>query len=194
MLEYCRALPRCLPTHLLPKPAFGTWLGVSGGQTEKGRASYHVQNYSQSDTWLPQTAHSAHSPRNYYVHRLRNTSDFRLPRSRTRKMQTSYIPSTLRLWNTLSPEISNVIPYMAWNQNLNRKRIPWSNSTLCTRHLSLIRLGFSKLKLHLFTRGIVPVSFLSKELPLHYFLQCPSKPLVLGRISAYIPQFVWIEP
>lgn len=57
-----------------------------------------------------------------------------------------------------------------------------------TRYLTQIRLGLSKLNLHLFTHGIIPDPSCpscpnsEKETPMHYFLQCPAYAALRGEM------------
>ena len=117
-------------------------------------------------------------------HRLRNRTHIRIPRSRTSFKQKSFIPATLNLWNNLDPEIKRSRTLATFKSKQKFRLNPMTklystNFGPSTKLLTQIRLGLSKLNLHLFTHSIIPDPFCphcpaSRESPMHYFLQCPA--------------------
>ena len=116
---------------------------------------------------------------------LRNRTHVRIPLSRTSYCHLSYIPSTLKLWNALDPELRN-------SRTLNRfkRKLKFRPSPLVklysisyghgSRSHTQIRLGLSKLRTHLFSHSIISEPYCTQcqlnanETPLHYFLCCPA--------------------
>jgi hypothetical protein len=116
---------------------------------------------------------------------LRNRTNFRIPLFRTQLMKNSYIPATLRQWNALDPAIRNCNTLSSIKSKFKFTPNPLSKLYSisigpCSKYHTQIRLGLSKLKLHLFTHGIIPDPLCSncpdvtKESPTHYLLECPA--------------------
>jgi hypothetical protein len=125
---------------------------------------------------------------------LRNRQHIRLPASRTQYMQTSYIPSTLKQWNALDPEIRSIRTVSTLKAHFKFRPNPMSKLYSVSyeysfRFLTQIRLGLSKLKNHLFTHGILldPICPNCQnhelETPAHYFLHCPAYAAHRGEMS-----------
>lgn len=115
---------------------------------------------------------------------LRNPTAYRIPHSRTAYMSNSFIPSSLKQWNSLDESLRNSLTLNTFKSRLKALKNP-----LCKlyslaphpagRYLTQMRLGLSKLKSHLFTYSIIPDPLCpncqnSKETTTHYLLQCPA--------------------
>ena len=116
---------------------------------------------------------------------LRNRTDFRIPPIRTQVMNLSYIPSTLRQWNALHPNIRNSRTLSTIKLKLKFKPHPlvklYSTSFgPASKYLTHLRLGLSKLKSHLFSINVVPDPICPNcpnnktETTMHYILECPA--------------------
>jgi len=114
---------------------------------------------------------------------LRNRTHVRIPLSRTSYCHLSYIPSTLKLWNALDPELRHSRTLNRFKRKLKFRPSPLAKlySTSyghCSRFHTQIRLGLSKLRTHLFSHSIISEPYCincqqhANETPLHYFLQC----------------------
>ncbi len=116
---------------------------------------------------------------------LRNRNNYRLPSYRTQCMNKSFIPATIQQWNVTDTLIQNCNTLCTFKSKFKFQTHPLlklysSSFGPSTKYLTQIRLGLSKLKLHLFTHGIVPDPFCpncqipTKESPAHYLLECPA--------------------
>lgn len=115
---------------------------------------------------------------------LRNRTNFRLPRTRTKLLQQSYLPSTLRQWNNTSPDIRQSKTVNTLKQKLKFQPNPLSqlysyNFGPYSKYHTQIRLGLSKLRAQLFTINVIsdpfcPTCKTSKETSAHFFLECPA--------------------
>ena len=115
---------------------------------------------------------------------LRNRNSYRLPFSRTNYMSKSFIPSTIRQWNELDPDIKNCNTLEAFKSKIKFKADPMcklysSSPTPYHKYITQMRLGLSKLHSHLFTLCVIPDPFCpnchhNKETPMHYLLECPA--------------------
>ena len=114
---------------------------------------------------------------------LRTQANFRIPFSRTNLLKRSFIPSTLRLWNSLDMQTRDSKSLNSFKYKLKFKansmcKIYSLSFGPCTRYLTQLRLGLSKLNSHLFTIGVTQNPYcpnctnpVSETIP-HYLLVC----------------------
>jgi hypothetical protein len=116
---------------------------------------------------------------------LRNQHDFRIPLSRTSQTARSFIPSTLNIWNSLDPQTKYTNTLASFKAKI--KCPPNPMTKLYSLHygyhgkyITQMRLGLSKLKMHLFTFNIVSEPYCQNcqnhvnETVFHYLLECPA--------------------
>jgi hypothetical protein len=119
------------------------------------------------------------------AHNLRNQTDFRIPLFRTSQASHSFIPSTLKIWNSLDPQIKNCSTLSSFKSKIKYSPNPMTKLYSLFygfngKYLTQMRLGLSKLKMHLFTYNIVPEPYCqncpqrSNETACHYLLECPA--------------------
>ena len=112
---------------------------------------------------------------------LRNSDDLQTIHSRTTLYYNSFLPSSIREWNTLSPEIQNAESVRSFKLLLNKEnRKPPLYYYLGDRYSQVLhtrlRTQCSGLNHHLFLRNIVdsPLCACGQiENTLHYLLECP---------------------
>jgi len=119
---------------------------------------------------------------------LRNRTHYRLPRTRTQISHTSFIPATLREWNTLDPALHNCRTLATFKTNLKStcfkphpliKLYSFSPGP-CHKYHTQLRLGLSKLNGHLFKYNIISDPSCpncpnhTNETTVHYFMECPT--------------------
>lgn len=118
---------------------------------------------------------------------VRNSNNFRIPKSRTQFMNSSFIPATLRQWNSLDPNMRNCRTLVTFKSKIKSKFKPspltklYSSSfSPFSKYHTQLRLGLSKLNAHLFSYGIIPEPFCpncpinTRETSAHYLLECPA--------------------
>jgi len=142
-------------------------------------------------------------------HNLRHGNDFRIPRTRLTCTSSSFIPSTLRLWNTTDPGIKNSTSLSSLKHKLKHKKeflvsVYSFHSGYVSRMHTQIRLGLSKLKGHLFTHNIIDdpncinCDHQIIENPCHYFLQCEAYAAprrdMLQSLAQNLPQAMFNQP
>lgn len=119
------------------------------------------------------------------TYNLRNRSQFRLPQTRTSYRQQSFIPATLRMWNSLDPALKQCKTLTSFKSKLKFQPNPMSllyslPLSPLTRFLTRIRLNFSDLHIDLFTHGLIDDPQCTQcnthqpETSMHYFLECPT--------------------
>ncbi len=114
-------------------------------------------------------------------YRLRNDNDIPLIHARTNLYQNSFLPSTIREWNSLPADVrhSETLPSFKYKLNKNLRKPPSyysSGDRLGQVLLTRIRLGCSSLNFDLFRKSIVtsPTCACGEiETPDHYILYCP---------------------
>lgn len=118
---------------------------------------------------------------------LRNRRNYRIPPTRTQLSHHSYIPASLRQWNELDPDLRNSRTLHSFKYKIKSKfkkhPLVKAYSTSfgpCSKYLTQIRLGLSKLKAHLFSFNIIPDPICPycpnnvHETSCHYLLECPA--------------------
>ena len=118
-------------------------------------------------------------------YRLRNQANYRVPHCRTSLLNRSFIPATLRQWNSLELQIRHTKTLSTFKSKLKFK----ANSMCklyslsfgpCPRYLTQLRLGLSKLNSHLFKIGVAPspncrhCQNSAPETISHFLLVCPA--------------------
>ncbi len=114
-------------------------------------------------------------------YRLRNDTDIPLIHARTKLYQESFLPSTIREWNSLplDARVSPTVHSFKYKLNINLRKPPPYYSYGDRRGqvlLTRLRLGCSALNFDLFRKSIVPSSACacgSVETATHYILSCP---------------------
>ena len=116
---------------------------------------------------------------------LRNSSNVRQLKCRTNRYSTSFLPSTISLWNNLPLDLRNATPISKFKLHLKQTllttdKVPpyysFGNrfANICQTQL---RLGYTPLNQHLFQINAVPSPLCkcgdSEETVDHFFIYCP---------------------
>ena len=160
----------------------------TGIQTLQKRRNNHklFQLYKILNGLTPQYLQSLIPQRvqNISRYQLRNMSNFNVPPARTVTHANSFLPSTLRDWNSLDLIVRNSPTLNSFKRQLNRTRNenPYPKyfdivhtSRFCQIYHSRLRLECSSLKYHLYSKNIVQESRCSCgaiETTSHYLLSC----------------------
>ena len=120
-------------------------------------------------------------------YQLCNTDDFAIPISRTAFYYNSFLPSTVRDWNALSPTIRNsailnTFKNRFYNTQGERISLPkYISNVQTTREGQIyhtrLRLECSALNQHLHSKNIIEIllcTFGAVEDSAHYLLVCPN--------------------
>ena len=113
---------------------------------------------------------------------LRNSNDYQTLNARTSLYYDPFLPSVIRDWNSLPPELKNAPSLYAFKQVLNRDvgKTPkhfYSGTRRAQILHTRLRTNCSSLKYHLFLKNIVdsPLCICgSIEDTTHYLLKCPA--------------------
>ena len=128
---------------------------------------------------------------------LRDASNIRQPFSRTQLYYKSFLPSSIKLWNDLSPETREANSFMSFkcqvNKNINKPpRHYLVGDRFSQIQHSLLRTSCSSLNHHLFCKNIIndPNCHCgSLETIKHYFFECQRynqiREEMLNEISRY---------
>lgn len=112
---------------------------------------------------------------------LRNRNDFKIPFSRLCSYESSFLPSTLKLWNNLEPDIRSLTTLSQFKSNItttSNKPVEYTNVGERKYNIILRRIRYrcSNLKADLFRVNIVSDSSCScgasTESAEHYFFDC----------------------
>lgn len=112
---------------------------------------------------------------------LRNNSDFEIPFIRLCSYETSFIPSTLKLWNDLDQRIRSLTSLLRFKSSIKStpvKTVDYISKTERKFNIILTRIKHrcSSLKADLYRVNIVPNSTCScgalMETAEHYFFEC----------------------
>ena len=92
---------------------------------------------------------------------IRNANDIQSIRARTNLFFNSFFPSIIRAWNSLPQDIKDANTVTAFKYCLNRHRIlppKYYNAGSRIGQIlhARLRMGFSKLNSHLYSKNIVP--------------------------------------
>ena len=133
------------------------------------------------------------------AYNLRNQADSQVPRARTSLYYDSFLPSTVRAYNSLPLPLRNSTSLSSFKRQLfmSNDKVPAyfycgvrKNQILHTR----LRTNCSSLAADLFSKNIIPSPICScgqRETTYHYFFQCMNydnlRPLLLNEISIYCP-------
>ena len=113
---------------------------------------------------------------------LRNRHDFEIPFSRLCSFESSFLPSTLKIWNELDIEIRSSPTLLQFKGHIKSIKIQVENFTNVGERkyniiLTRIRHRCSSLRGDLSSVKIIPNSYCSCGAPLenteHYFFECP---------------------
>ena len=160
----------------------------TGIQTLQKRRNNHklFQLYKILNGLTPQYLQSLIPQRvqNISRYQLRNMNNFNVPPARTVTHANSFLPSTLRDWNSLDLIVRNTPTLNSFKRQLNQTR----NENLYPKYFDIVhtsrsgqiyhsrlRLECSSLKYHLYTKNIVQESRCSCgaiETTSHYLLSC----------------------
>ena len=114
-------------------------------------------------------------------YQLRNMNNFNVPPARTATYANSFLPSTLRDWNSLDLKVRDSPSLNSFKRQLNqtRNKNPYPKyfdivhtSRSGQIYHSRLRLEYSSLKYHLYTKHIVQGFHSAIETTSHYLLSC----------------------
>jgi hypothetical protein len=118
-----------------------------------------------------------------HTYRIRNRNQLIQPRCRTEQYRQSFLPNVIKLWNTLSPEISCIDNYNTFKRKLIEtkpiaNRLYYEGDRLSNIAHATLRMGCSKLNDHLFNNihvieSPVCICGIEDETVEHYFFRCP---------------------
>ena len=111
---------------------------------------------------------------------LRNASNIRPPLARTQLYYKSFLPSTIRLWNDLSPETRDALTFTSFKYQLNKNiQKPPRYFTVGDRFAQIqrtrLRISCSSLNHHLFSKNIINDPYCqcgSAETTKYYIFEC----------------------
>ena len=114
---------------------------------------------------------------------LRNSNNFSMPIARTTSYYKSFLPSTLRSWNSLDENIKQSPTLSSFKRNIsssNNNVPPYYETTQLSRKSQILhtrlRLECSSLNHHLFKKNLIvnPSCACGQvETSSHFFLKCP---------------------
>ena len=114
---------------------------------------------------------------------LRNATARQIPRARTNVFAGSFVPSTTKLWNSLPPNIQDSNSINSFKANIKKLLFPARLDHLrygprkLNMTLNRLRVDFSALNAHLFTRQLIDTQAclcgFPSETTYHFLLQCP---------------------
>lgn len=118
---------------------------------------------------------------NISQYNLRNSDNLQTINARTSQYANSFLPSTVRDWNSLPPEIAQSDSLTTFKNHLNRNRVPvpkhyYSGSRQSQILHTRLRTNCSSLNNDLFLKNITDSPLCgcgSIENTKHFFLQCP---------------------
>ena len=133
-------------------------------------------------------------------YRTRNPLDVRPPRCRTQFYSNSFLPSTIKSWNNLPPEIRNSDSVSIFKSQINilfgKTSIPsyfyFGDRFLNIQHARL-RTHCSNLKEHLYSKNIIEDPFCicgEVETSEHFFLECTiydEHTIMVDNLQAFLP-------
>jgi len=116
---------------------------------------------------------------------LRNAEDIMRVQCRTQYHAKSFLPQTIKDWNSLSLELRNSTSFETFKRRYKKTNFTEKNVLFSIefneshKHHTRLRLNFSQLSQHLYTFNIIdsPVCqfcTLRDESTRHYFLECPT--------------------
>ena len=129
-------------------------------------------------------------------HNLRNNQNFEIPYSRLCSYESSFFPSTLRLWNDLditTRNSSSLLEFKNRIKQISEKPLNYKVARDRASKIALTRIKHtcSSLKADLFRVNIVPSALCScgptNETAEHYFFRCPLYDIHRNRLLASIP-------
>lgn len=132
-------------------------------------------------TYLLELCPTSNNSRTNY--NLRTSCNLSIPPSRTERHKNSFLPSAIKLWNLLSPEVrncQNVAVFkkrlIKWNNYLVRNRLYYFGDRYLAVLHTRLRLGNSALNYNLYRMNCVPSPLcacgISNETVEHFFLHC----------------------